>query len=65
MKVFLEKRELEFKDGVTLEAVIGPREIKRIGGIIVNGKSVPLEQVGTYLLHEGDRIHTIRFIAGG
>lgn len=65
MQIYLAKRPYEFREGATIQDVVGAREIPRISGIWVNGTKVQKEEYAAFVLHEGDKIKVQRIYGGG
>lgn len=60
MKIYLNNRPQLMPDGVTLEKVLGPRELPKIAAVWVNGEPILSDNYATYQVQPEDRIKISR-----
>ncbi len=66
MKLIVNRKEMEFKEGITLHEVLEEVKLtKRAMGAAVNGTVVNVCNIGGYVLKEGDKIDILPALAAG
>jgi len=66
MKLIINRKEMEFKEGITLHEVLEEVKLtKRSMGAAVNGTVINICSIEGYILKEGDKIDILPALAAG
>lgn len=64
IKITLNKKEEEVREGMTIKELLEEKEKKR-PAVWVNGKQLLNAEYATYVVQEADNIKILRVVAGG
>ncbi len=64
MKVIINKKEEEIKEGTTIQNILEARQNKR-PAVWVNGTQLLKAEYGEYVVNQGDEIKILKVMGGG